>query len=195
MLQSFLRVSGVLQSLRQRKFIRGRFRRQTNGFVQQLDRRIERFFLHSNHAQQMQQHEVQAEEIRRAQSDLEHQVHQGQSQLELLRRRLEALSAKRVLTDPLAVIQDKRMLLAHLQKNLGYAAEARLAGPRRQLGTLAASLDALSPLKVLGRGHSLARTGAGEILSSVDQVENEDVFTLRLSDGTLDCRVEGKRRQ
>ena len=35
----------------------------------------------------------------------------------------------------------------------------------------------------------------GEILSSVDQVENEDVFTLRLSDGTLDCRVEGKRRQ
>ena len=55
MLQSFLRVSGVLQSLRQRKFIRGRFRRQTNGFVQQLDRRIERFFLHSNHAQQMQQ--------------------------------------------------------------------------------------------------------------------------------------------
>ena len=60
---------------------------------------------------------------------------------------------------------------------------------------LAASLDALSPLKVLGRGYSLARTGAGEILSSVDQVENEDVFTLRLSDGTLDCRVEGKRRQ
>ncbi len=38
------------------------------------------------YAQQMQQHEVQAEEIRRAQSDLEQQVHQGQSQLELLRR-------------------------------------------------------------------------------------------------------------
>ena len=70
-----------------------------------------------------------------------------------------------------------------------------LAAPRRKLGTLAASVDALSPLKVLGRGYSLARTDAGALLSSVEQVQPEDTFTLRLSDGTLDCRVEGKRRQ
>ena len=38
------------------------------------------------YAQRMQEHEIQAEEIRRRQSGLEQQLHQGQSQLELLRR-------------------------------------------------------------------------------------------------------------
>ena len=103
---------------------------------------------------------------------------------------LEALAAKRVLTDPMAVIQDKRMLLAHLQKNLGYAAEARLSSPRRKLGTLAASLDALSPLKVLGRGYSLVTDEKGRILRRAADVCPGEAVTASLGEGRLACRVE-----
>ena len=111
-------------------------------------------------------------------------------ELALLRRRLETLAAKRVLTDPLAVIQDKRMLLAHLQKDLGYAAAARLAGPRQRLGTLAASLDAMSPLKVLGRGFALAADSGGRILRRAGDVSPGDAVEVSLAEGRLDCRVE-----
>ena len=111
-------------------------------------------------------------------------------ELALLRRRLETLAAKRVLTDPLAVIQDKRMLLAHLQKDLGYAASARLAGPRQRLGTLAASLDAMSPLKVLGRGFALAADSGGRILRRAGDVSPGDAVEVSLAEGRLDCRVE-----
>ena len=110
--------------------------------------------------------------------------------LELLRRRLETLAGKRVLTDPVAVIQDKRMLLAHLQKNLGYAAEARLARPRRRLGALAASLDALSPLKVLGRGYALVTDERGRILRRAADVCPGETVTASLGEGRLACRVE-----
>ena len=111
------------------------------------------------------------------------------------RRDLARMEACRALRDPMAALQDRRMLLDYQGRRLAHGLTGAMAGKRERFARLAASLDALSPLKVLGRGYSLARTGAGEILSSVDQVENEDMFTLRLSDGTLDCRVEGKRRQ
>ena len=87
------------------------------------------------------------------------------------------------------------MLLDYQSQRLSHGLTAAMAGKRERFTRLAASLDALSPLKVLGRGYSLARTDAGALLSSVEQVQPEDTFTLRLSDGTLDCRVEGKRRQ
>lgn len=129
-------------------------------------------------------------------------AHRGQRMAALLegkldrgRRDLARMEACRALRDPMAVLQDRRMLLDYQSRRLAHGLTGAMAGKRERFARLAASLDALSPLKVLGRGYSLARTGAGEILSSVDQVENEDVFTLRLSDGALDCRVEGKRRQ
>ena len=129
-------------------------------------------------------------------------AHRGQRMAALLegkldrgRRDLARMEACRALRDPMAALQDRRMLLDYQGRRLAHGLTGAMAGKRERFARLAASLDALSPLKVLGRGYSLARTGAGEILSSVDQVENKDMFTLRLSDGTLDCRVEGKRRQ
>ena len=129
-------------------------------------------------------------------------VHRGQRMAALLegkldrgRRDLARMEACRALRDPMAAIQDKRMLLDYQSRRMAHGLTGAMAGKRERFARLAASLDALSPLKVLGRGYSLARTGTGEVLSSVDQVRPEDTFTLRLSDGTLDCRVEGKRRQ
>ena len=119
-----------------------------------------------------------------------HMTRAQAKRLELLRRRLEALASKRVLTDPMAVIQDKRMLLAHLQKNLGYAASARLTGPRQRLGALAASLDAMSPLKVLGRGFAMATDNRGQILRRAGEAAPGDGITVTLAEGSLDCRVE-----
>ena len=82
------------------------------------------------------------------------------------------------------------MLLAHLQKNLGYAASARLTGPRQRLGALAASLDAMSPLKVLGRGFALAADSGGRILRRAGDVSPGDAVEVSLAEGRLDCRVE-----
>lgn len=111
------------------------------------------------------------------------------------RRDLARMEACRALRDPMAGLQDRRMLLDYQGRRLAHGLTGAMAGKRERFARLAATLDALSPLKVLGRGYSLARTEEGEILSSVDQVDSEERFTLRLSDGTLDCRVEGKRRQ
>ena len=112
------------------------------------------------------------------------------SRLELLRRRLEVLSQKRVLTDPGAFIQDKQMLLAHLQKDLYHAASAAMRAPGNQLASLSAALDALSPLKVLGRGFSLVQNSSGEIVRSCDDIATGERIEVTLTDGKLHCTVD-----
>ncbi len=52
-----------------------------------------------------------------------------------------------------------------------------------------ASLDALSPLAVLGRGFSIVETEAGEILRDAGDVkENQDV-KIRLARGKIKAKV------
>ena len=110
--------------------------------------------------------------------------------LEQLRRRLTELAGKRVLTDPLAPVQDKRLLLDHVQKELIHAAQVRLAEPRRALAALAASLDAMSPLKVLGRGFALVTDRSGRPLRRAGDVPVGSEITAALAEGKLRCRVE-----
>ena len=95
-----------------------------------------------------------------------------------------------MLSDPLAPVQDKRLLLDHVQKELYHAAMGRLAEPRARTAGLAASLDAMSPLKVLGRGFALVTDEEGRPLRRASGVPAGSRITAKLSQGRLLCRVE-----
>ena len=111
------------------------------------------------------------------------------ARLQALRERLNILQHKRVLTDQLAYVQDKRMELVHLQQRLGDLAKAEITQKQKAFTALAASLDAMSPLKVLGRGYAMAQTESGEVLRSVKQVAPGDQITVSVSDGMLTASV------
>ena len=116
-----------------------------------------------------------------------------QSQLQRLgghRQKLDALAGKRVMTDQLAYVQDKRMELVHVQQRLGDLAGIALGQKRQQFTMLAASLDAMSPLKVLGRGYAMARNESGQILKSYRDVKVDERLTVTLGEGGFTCRVE-----
>ena len=56
-----------------------------------------------------------------------------------------------------------------------------------------AALDAMSPLKVLGRGYSIARNENGTLIASVKDAAPGERLELRLSDGSLACRGEERK--
>ncbi len=112
------------------------------------------------------------------------------ARLEALRQRLEALAEKRVLTDQMAYVQDKRMELFHVQQRLGGLAGALVARKRERFSVLASSLDAMSPLKVLGRGYAVARDGQGAVLKSYRDVSPGDHVTVTLGQGGFSCTVD-----
>lgn len=113
----------------------------------------------------------------------------------LLRQNLEAAARKRALTDPMAFLQDKRMLLGYVQRNLLHAATEVLATPRRKLGALAAAVDALSPLKVLGRGYAMVTGGEGRVVRSIREVQINEELSITLGDGVARCRVEETKQK
>ena len=114
--------------------------------------------------------------------------------LQLLRQTLQTFSESRILRNPAAAVQDKRMELDLLHRKLTGLAQADLARRRQQFAALAASLDALSPLKVLGRGYSVAKDTTGQLLRSIEQTEVGQAITVTLGDGSLDCTVYGIRK-
>ena len=64
----------------------------------------------------------------------------------------------------------------------------------KQLTVNVAKLDALSPLKVMTRGYSVA-LAKDNILKSVDNVCKGDEITVRLADGSIDCMVENINKE
>ena len=114
--------------------------------------------------------------------------------LELEKRRLKTLAEKRVMTDPLAFIQDRRLQLDYAQQRVLSAAKDILAKRRRRFAELTAGLDALSPLKVLGRGYAMVQSADGTLIKSAGQVETGEKIAVRLSEGSLRCTVEGRER-
>jgi exodeoxyribonuclease VII large subunit len=79
---------------------------------------------------------------------------------------------------------------AHLTTRLVQAIERNATTKQNQFTTLIRQLDALSPLKVMGRGYSLTYDEhTTKLIKSVDHVHMGDVLKVRLSDGTLSCQV------
>jgi len=66
---------------------------------------------------------------------------------------------------------------------------------RYALQTAVGRLDSLSPLAVLGRGYSLTRTPAGEIVHSPAQVRVGDPIRVLLQRGSLDAQVTETKEQ
>jgi exodeoxyribonuclease VII large subunit len=106
------------------------------------------------------------------------------------RRRLEAVVNKLSPTQMAAAASRSRVRLTLEGAALEAAARARLDDSRSRLAVAAASLDAMSPLAVLGRGYALAQDARGKLLRSSRAVSVGERVRVRLSEGALRCRVE-----
>ncbi len=98
------------------------------------------------------------------------------------RLKLDALAERRVLSHPLQAIHDRMTRLDELDVRLCRAARQRTLAAKQQLNVAAATLEALSPLKVLGRGYSITMmANTQEIVRFADQLaigdEIETMFT------------------
>ena len=117
----------------------------------------------------------------------------AQKRVKALRERYEALARSRVLRDPMAFIDDKRLLLDYTQRKLSSLAQAQTAQRAQRFASLAASLDALSPLKVLGRGYAVARDENGTILRTAEEASVGERIEVLLGQGSLMCTVDEQR--
>lgn len=107
-----------------------------------------------------------------------------------LSSRLADLESRRVMQSPAAYLDTKKLELDRASDRLVSAFQSITAQRRREYVRLAASLDAMSPLKVLSRGYAIAQTEDGAVLKSVNQAAKGEKITVEIGDGSLGCRIE-----
>ena len=107
------------------------------------------------------------------------------------RSRLEALAGRRVFRRPRQRIHDLARRLDELESRAQLAIGNRARLSRQNAGSLAARLEALSPLKVLGRGYSVTRRVAdGLIVRDAADLCRDDRLNTRFARGQAISRVE-----
>ena len=106
------------------------------------------------------------------------------------RSRLDSLGRQRVFRRPFALIQDAQHRLDELDAAATRTMRQRLDGARHKLGRLAAQLESLSPLAVLGRGYSLTQRADGTIVRSAADLSLGELLDTRLAQGRVHSRVE-----
>jgi len=116
-----------------------------------------------------------------------------QKKTQIGRERLGALAQSRALQDPGNYIADKRMLLDFTHSRLSAASRQLMENKKREFVRLTATLDALSPLKVLGRGYSIAKTASGTILKNTTDADIGEKIEIDLTDGQLVCTVDERK--
>ncbi len=111
-------------------------------------------------------------------------------ELTLLRRRVEELSSRRVMTSPAGYVEERRVLLDHLASRLSAGANSAVLRNKNRYVAMAAKLDAMSPLKVLSRGYAIAEKADGTVLRRAEEASSGEGLTLRLGEGTVTCTVD-----
>lgn len=105
------------------------------------------------------------------------------------RQKFESLQKKDIGFLLKRTIEDKRIDLDRMINRLNDAYEDCISDMKYSYSAKCAKLEALSPLKVLARGYSVAKGCNGIIKSVNDVIENEDI-DITLSDGHIGCTVK-----
>ena len=110
------------------------------------------------------------------------------------RRRIEALSQalerrRGALKTPERLLRDKQQRLDGTRARLDELAARGLRDAGRAVALRAGRLDALSPLKVLGRGYAIAYTEAGAAVKDASKLSAGDTLTIRPERGEAVCQV------
>ena len=112
------------------------------------------------------------------------------SHIKYRRERLETLSKNRVLTNPMAFVEDKRMALESAFDRIVRAETTSVQIKKSSLAADAGKLSALNPLAVLSRGYSAVYKDGGGLVRSVDDVKTGDKVEFRTIGGSALCTVD-----
>ncbi len=113
-------------------------------------------------------------------------------QLKGARQHLQVLSQSPALRSPTAYLEQRGNNLELLKTRMVTAQNRTIDRNNARYIAAVSKLDAMSPLKVLTRGYSMAQTESGQVLRSVFQVEPGERIRISLSDGKLSATVMQK---
>lgn len=107
---------------------------------------------------------------------------------QVMRLRFEKCMKSKVFVEPLQKVNEGYLLVDKYLKLLENSQIKRLKDCKLVMTKNISKLDALSPLKTLARGYSIASL-SGKAIKSKDEVQKGDLLEIRVEDGKFDAVV------
>ncbi|HTJ46074.1 MAG TPA: exodeoxyribonuclease VII large subunit [Kofleriaceae bacterium] len=131
--------------------------------------------------------------IRHARHDLDRAAAEGEqalrAKISLRAGALAKLEKRLIGLHPKAQLATRRHALAALDRRLATVITRKTTSAQHALGSIAARLDAMSPLRVLDRGYALV-TKSGEVVKDAAALERGDRVDVRLARGAFAATVD-----
>lgn len=105
--------------------------------------------------------------------------------------KFDAFANKSILSKPFNITESRNETVDRLFDKMLNAYKGIISQEKSRYVSDVAKLDALSPLKVLSRGYSIAEVN-GKVIKSANDISNGDKFKLKLSDGAVNCQAVGE---
>ena len=154
---------------------------------------------------------ITREDGMRLQGLSERSTHALQSRLARERALVDAMAKRRCLENPMGFVEERSTQLMQSEQRLHDAIPRTLQRAQRDtearqqrmrtvgegllrphqatMARMAASLEALSPLKVLSRGYAITRDSGGHVVTDAANVSVGDNVSVRLEKGSLEATV------
>lgn len=118
-----------------------------------------------------------------------------EGRVDRMRHTLESIASRNIFQRPMTLIDERRQRCDDLAAAAERAIRLKSERLEQRLVATAASLDALSPLKVLTRGYSLTTKTTGIVVRTVNDVEEGGAIQTQLADGVVHSTVQRTEAQ
>jgi exodeoxyribonuclease VII large subunit len=119
----------------------------------------------------------------RLQRSADYKLERTNYELERVHSRLLRLHPSSIIVQQNDRVKNLKMQIEKQYKNL-------LREKQQTFSGMVSTLEALSPLKIMDRGYSVAYEQSGELIKSTKQINIGDDMIVHLSDGKIYCQVE-----
>jgi exodeoxyribonuclease VII large subunit len=115
----------------------------------------------------------------------------GASRLSLIKKGQHEILSKRLQRNhPSELLLEAQKRLDLTNKEIKRAMQQVLSKKQTDFDRILSTLGALSPLKIMERGYSLAYSEENRLIKSINQVNMNEQIQIQLTDGSLFCKVE-----
>ena len=105
------------------------------------------------------------------------------------REQINNYANKNAFKNPGNVIDDKRMNLLHIEKNLLTHMKIIMDNKKAAFALNSSKLEILNPLSIITRGYSVAYNKNGGIVKSVREIAPGDSISVKLKDGEVEANI------
>ena len=105
------------------------------------------------------------------------------------RQTLSYLTEHSILYNPQKILDNRRLLVDQYVTAMDHVMRLKYASAKGEFSALVAKLDSLSPLAVLGRGYSVIKDQAGNIINSYKQMSIGQHVHVNLADGQAEMEI------